>query len=44
MSDNCKQDSATTAAHIKQIIDQLKEKKRLDAGVSTIWDNADGCA
>ena len=40
MSDNRKQDSATTAAYILEIIDLLKKMKCLGAGIITIWENS----
>ena len=43
-SDYRKQDSATTTAHIKRFIELLKDKTLLTASLSTIWENADGCA
>ena len=42
--DNSKEDSATTAAHSKQIIELLKNSKCLGDGHSTIWNNIDICA
>ena len=44
LSDNIKQDSATTTAHIKHLIELLKEQKVLTSTLSTIWENTDGCA
>ena len=37
-----KQDSATTTAHSKLLIEMLK--KVMTSTISTIWENADGCA
>ena len=42
MSNNSKQDASTTASHSKRIIDMLKNICS-GAGVSTIWENTDGC-
>ena len=44
LSDENKQEAATTAAHSKHIIELLKEYKLLLADLSTIWDNIDCCA
>ena len=44
LSDNNKQDASKIDAHINQIIDLLGEYIYLGSGVSTIWDNTDGCA
>ena len=44
LSDDIKQYSATTAAHIKQLISLLKNKQVLTTSLSTIWENTDGCA
>ena len=43
MSDPIIQTAATTAAHIKKIIDLFKKRKCLGSGISTIWENAYGC-
>ena len=42
LSDDCKQDSATTTAHIKHLIELFK--KKLTSTLSTIWENTDGFA
>ena len=44
ISDNIKQDSATTAEHIKRIAYLLKIRKNIFYGLSNIWENTDGCA
>ena len=44
LSDDSKQDAATTTAHIKQLISLLKNKQVLKTSLSTIWENTDGCA
>ena len=44
LSDDSKQDAATTTAHSKQLISLLKNKQLLTTSLSTIWENADGCA
>ena len=44
LSDNSKQYSATTTAHIKLFISFLKEKNVSTTSLSTIWGNTDGCA
>ena len=44
LSDDSKQDNATTTAHRKRLISLLKEKKALTTYLSTIWENTDGCA
>ena len=42
--DDSKQDSATTTAHIKILIELLKKQKLMKSTLSTIWENTDGCA
>ena len=44
LSDNRKQDSATTTAHRKRLVSLLKNKQVLTTSLSTIWENTDGCA
>ena len=44
LSDNRKQYSATTAAHIKTIMGLLQNIKVSLTKNNTIWDNTDGCA
>ena len=44
LSDDSKQDAATTKAHIKRLIAFLKNKKVLTKSLSTIWENTNGCA
>ena len=44
LSDDSKQDAATTTAHRKLFISLLKNKKLLTTSLSTIWKNTDGCA
>ena len=43
LSDNSKQDAATTTAHSKRLIALLKDKKVLTSSLSKIWENNDGC-
>ena len=43
LSDDSKQDAATTTAQSKQLISLLKNKKVLTISLSTIWENTDGC-
>ena len=43
LSDNRKYDAAMTPAHRRQIIQLFLKKKFLCAGVSTVWENTDGC-
>ena len=43
LSDNSKQDAATTTAQRNGLISFLKEKRLLTASLSTIWENTDGC-
>ena len=44
LSENIKQDAATTTAHSKRLISLLKDKKLLKTSLSKIWENTDGCA
>ena len=44
LSDNSKQDSATTTAHSKRLISLLKNQQVLTTSLITIWENTDGCA
>ena len=44
LSDNSKQDAATTNAHSKLFISLLKNQQVLTTSLSTIWENNDGCA
>ena len=44
LSDDSKQDYATTIAHSKRLIQLSKERKLLASSLSTIWENTDGCA
>ena len=44
LSNNSKQDAATTTAHNKKTIELLKEQKVLTSTLITIWENTDGCA
>ena len=44
ISNDSKQDAATTTAHSKQLISFLKKKQVLTTSLSTIWENTDGCA
>ena len=43
LSDDRKQDSATTAKHIKRIIELFQKVKVLFSNISNIWENTDGC-
>ena len=43
LSDNSKQDAATTTAHRKRLISLLKDKKLLTTSLTKIWENTDGC-
>ena len=43
LSDDRKQDAATTTAQIKRLISFTKDKKVLTISLSTIWENTDGC-
>ena len=44
LSDDSKQDAATTTAHSKRLISLLKNEKVLKTSLSIIWENTDGCA
>ena len=44
LSDDSKQDAATTTAHRKRLISLLKNKQVLITSLSKIWENTDGCA
>ena len=44
LSDDSKQDAATTTAHSKRLISLLNNKQVLRTSLSTIWENTDGCA
>ena len=44
LSDDSKQDAATTTAHSKRLTSLLKKKQVLTTSLSTIWENTDGCA
>ena len=44
LSDDNKQDAATTTAHSKRLISLLKNEKVLKTSSSTIWETTDGCA
>ena len=44
LSDDIKQASAITTAHIKLLIELLKEQKVLTSRLSPIWKTTDGCA
>ena len=44
LSDDSKQDAATTTAHSKRLISFIKNKQVLTTSLSTIWENTDGCA
>ena len=44
LSDDSKQDAATTTAHSKRFISFIKNKKVLTTSLSTIWVNTDICA
>ena len=43
MSDDSKQDDATTTSDRECLIWLLKERKLLVSSLSTIWGNTDGC-
>ena len=43
LSDDSKQDSATTTTHSKRLIELLKNQKTLMSALITIWENTDGC-
>ena len=44
LSDNSKQDAATTTTHSKRLISLLNNKQVLTTSLSTIWENTDCCA
>ena len=44
LSDDSKQDAATSTAHSKRLISLLNEKKIMTTSLSIIWENTDGCA
>ena len=44
LSDDSKQDAATTTAHSKRLISLLKKKQVLTTSLRTKWENTDGCA
>ena len=44
LSDERKQDDATTTAHSNRLISFLKVKKILTTSLITIWEKTDGCA
>ena len=44
LSDDSKQDAATTTAHSKRLISLLKNIKVLTTSLSKMWENIDGCA
>ena len=44
LSEDSKQDSATTTAHRKRLISFLKNKQVLTTSLSKIWENTDDCA
>ena len=44
LSDDSKQDAATTTSHRKYFISLLKNKQVLTISLITIWENTDGCA
>ena len=44
LSDNSKQDAATTTVHINSLISWIKDKKVLTTSLSTIRENTDGWA
>ena len=44
MSDDSKQDTATTTAHSKHFIEILKHQKLLTSTLIKIWENTDSCA
>ena len=44
LSDDIKQDAATTTSHRIVLIALLKERKLLMSLLSTIWENTDVCA
>ena len=44
LSDDIKQDAATTTEHSKRLISLLKEKTLLTKYLSKIWENTSGCS
>ena len=44
LSDDRKQDAATTTEHSKRLISLLNNKQVLKTSLSTIWENTDSCA
>ena len=44
LSDDSKQDAATTNSHSKRLISLINNKQVLTTSLSTIWENTDGCA
>ena len=44
LSDDSKQDAATTTAHRKRLISFLNNKLVLTTSLGKIWENTDGCA
>ena len=42
LSEDIKQDAATTTEHSKRLISFLKDKKSLTTSLSIIWENTDG--
>ena len=44
LSEDIKQDAATTTVHSKRLLSLLKNKQVLKTSLSTIWKNTDGCA
>ena len=44
LSDDSKQDDATTTAHSKILVSFLKKEKIMIIYLSTIWENTDDCA
>ena len=43
LSDNSKQDAATTNAHSNCLIELLNNNKKLMSALITTWENTDGC-
>ena len=43
LSDDSKQDAATTTAHSNSLIELLKNKNKLMSAFITIWENTYGC-
>ena len=43
LSDDSKQDAATTTSHSKLLIELLNNKQLLTTSLSKIWENTDGC-